>query len=76
MSDVMPNDEPAVPPAPQLPTSQDLAQGIAICWRTNPYTSRRGLHEFYEATDDRLLGISCACDWGRLYLERLALHGR
>ena len=53
---------------------QYLAQGTAIRCCTNPYTPWRGLHELHETTDDRLLGISCACDRGRLYLERFALR--
>ena len=79
MSDFVPNNESVVPttaPKPQLPSASiwlrelPYAAVLILTLLGVAYTS------FTKTTDDRLLGISCACDGGRLYLERLALRAR
>ena len=70
----MPNDEPAVPPAPQSPTSRIWLKELPYVWGVliTLHFSAWALHEFYEATDDRLLeNFLCLLTGVVLYLERL-----
>ena len=78
MSDFVPKDEISCSGCSSEATAgcEYLAQGTAIRCCVGPHTPRRGLHEPHETADDKLLGISCAGDRGRVYLERLALCAR